>query len=186
VTVSQAVLAFFAQLQTAIYFLFLVRTLHIGPGLIGLLFLIAGGVGFLTAIWSARLARRMGIGRLLVTGQIILVTGGALLAAASGPRVMASAFIVAGEACFSAGLSLFGVGFTTLFQLRAADGVRGRVIGAAKFLTSAGVPVAAVLGGVIGGVFGVRVVMIVGAAGMALGLVAVLRSPVLAAGGRRG
>ena len=44
VTASNAVLAFFAQLQAAVYFVFLVRTLHLGAGLIGVLFLVAGGV----------------------------------------------------------------------------------------------------------------------------------------------
>lgn len=186
VTLSNAVLAFFAQLQAAVYFIFLVETLHLGPGLIGLLFLVAGGIGFLTAAWCDRLAERIGIGPLLVTGQVILVAGGALLAAASGPGIMASALIIAGEACFGAGLSLFGVGFTTLSQLRTADGVRGRVIGTSKFLTSASVPVAAVLGGVLGVVFTVRVAMIVGSVGMALGLVAVLRRPVLSVRGKDG
>jgi hypothetical protein len=93
---------------------------------------------------------------------------------------------VAGEACFGAGLSLFGVGFTTLFQLRAPDEVRGRLIGTSRFLTSASVPVAAVLGGVIGVTLSVRVVMVAGAVGMALGLVAVLHPRVLAVRGVSG
>ncbi len=181
VTLSNAVLAFFAQLQAAVYFIFLVKTLHFGAALIGVLFLVAGGVGFISAIWSDRLAARIGVGALLVTGQVIMVAGGTLLAVASGPTAVASALIVAGEACFGVGLSLFGVGFTTLFQLRSADEVRGRVIGTSKFLTSASVPVAAVLGGVLGVVFNVRTAMIVGAVGMALGLVAVLRRSVLQA-----
>jgi MFS family permease len=179
VTLSNAILAFFAQLQAAIYFIFLVKTLHLGAGLIGVLFLVAGGIGFLTAIWCDRLAGRIGIGPLVVTGQVVLVAGGTLLAAASGPTVMASALIIAGEACFGAGLSLFGIGYTTLFQLRTTDEVRGRVIGTSKFLTSASLPMAAVLGGVLGVVFNVRTAMMIGAVGMAVGLVAVLRRRVL-------
>jgi predicted MFS family arabinose efflux permease len=181
VTLSNTVLAFFAQLQAAVYFIFLVNTLHLGAGLIGVLFLLAGGVGFITAIWCDRLAARIGIGPLVVTGQVIMVAGGTLLAAASGPIAVASGLIIAGEACFGAGMSLFGVGYTTLFQLRAADEVRGRVIGTSRFPTSALVPVAAVLGGVLGVVFTVRIAMIVGAVGMALGLVVVLRRGVLRA-----
>ncbi len=107
------------------------------------------------------------------------MAGGILLAAASGPTVLSAAFTVAGEACFGAGMSLYGVGYATLCQLRTADEVRGRVIGTSRFLTSALVPLAAVLGGVLGVLFGVRIAMIVGAAGMAVGLVAVLRRSVL-------
>ena len=179
VTASNAVLAFFAQLQAAVYFVFLVDTLRLSAGFIGVLFLVAGGIGFGAAIWCDRLAARIGIGQLVVTGQVIMVAGGALLAAASGPVIAESALIVAGEVCFGAGMSLFGVGYTTLFQLRTADEVRGRVIGASRFLGSGSVPVAAVLGGVLGVAFGVRTAMIVGAAGMAVGLVAVLRRSVL-------
>ncbi len=178
-TFSNAILAFFAQMQAAIYFVYLVRTLHLGAGLIGVLFLVAGGVGFLSALWCDRIAARFGIGSLVVTGQLVMIAGGALLAAASGPTALAGAFIVAGEASFGAGMSLFGVGYTTLFQLRAADEVRGRVIGTARFVTSGLVPVAAVLGGILATVTGVRTTMVVGAVGMAFGLVAVLRRPVL-------
>jgi MFS family permease len=183
VTASNAVLAFFAQLQAAVYFVFLVRTLHLGAGLIGVLFLIAGGIGFGTALVCDRLAARIGLGALVVTGQVVMVAGGTLLAAAGGHIVARAGLIIAGEACFGAGMSLFGVGYSTLFQVRTADEVRGRVIGTSRFLTSSLVPAGAVLGGVLGVVFSVRLAMIVGAAGMACGLVLVLRRRVLHATG---
>ncbi len=181
VTLSNAVLAFFAQLQAAVYFLYLARTLHLSPTAIGLVFTASGVIGFAAALGAGRLAERLGLGRLIVVGQLVLIAGGGLLAAAAGPRLVAAGFIVAGEACFSAGLAIFGVGYTTMFQVRTTDAVRGRVLGAAKFLSAALIPVAALAGGGVAEAYGLRTAEIVGAIGMALGLIAVLRRPVIAA-----
>jgi MFS family permease len=181
VTLANAVLAFFAQLQAAVYFLYLARTLHLSPTAIGLVFTASGVIGFAAALGAGRLAERLGLGRLIVVGQLVLIAGGALLAAASGPRLVAAGFIVAGEACFSAGMAIFGVGYTTMFQIRTTDAVRGRVLGAAKFLSAALIPVAALAGGAVAEAYGLRTAEIVGAIGMASGLVAVLRRPVIAA-----
>ena len=78
-------------------------------------------------------------------------------------------------------MAIFGVGYTTMFQLRTADAVRGRVVGAAKFLSAAPIPIAALTGGAVAEAYGLRTAEIVGAIGMALGLVAVLRRRVVAA-----
>lgn len=181
VTMSNAMLAFFAQLQAAVYFLYLARTLQLSPTAIGLVFTASGVIGFAAALGAGRMSERLGLGRLVVIGQFVLVAGGVFLAAASGPRLVAAGFIVAGEACFSAGMAIFGVGYTTMFQVRTVDGVRGRVLGAAKFICAASIPVAALAGGVVAQAYGLRTAEIVGAIGMAFGLVAVLRRSVIAA-----
>ena len=181
VTLANAVLVFFAQLQAAVYFLYLARTLRLSPTAIGLVFTASGIIGFVAALGAGRLAERLGLGRLIVVGQLVLIAGGALLAAAAGPRLVAAGFIVAGEACFSAGLAIFGVGYTTMFQVRTIDAVRGRVLGAAKFLSAAPIPIAALAGGAAAEAYGLRTAEVVGAIGMALGLVAVLRRPVITA-----
>jgi hypothetical protein len=48
------------------------------------------------------------------------------------------------------------------------------VMGASKFLASASTPAAALLGGVLASAFGLRVALLVGAAGMALGTILIL------------
>lgn len=174
VTRSNAILTFFAQMQAAVYFLFLTGALHFTPGMISIVFTAAGVLGLFSAVWCNRVAARVKLGHLIVYGQLILALGGVLLATASGPVVVASVFITAGEACFGIGFMIFSVGYQSLFQLRTADQVRGRVIGAARFITSAPVPLAALFSGVVGDVIGVRATLIAGAAGMAAGLAAVL------------
>lgn len=179
-TISASVVTAFAQLQMAVYFLFLVEELHLGPGAVGLLFSISGAFGFFGAVLSDRMARRFGIGRLIVAGQVIQTAGGFLLAVAGGPKITASAIILAGEACFSLGLSVFAVSYISLRQTRVDDEVRGRVVGASRFITTALVPVAALLGGVIGSLAGLRTTLVVGGLGMLVGAALILRPDLFA------
>jgi MFS family permease len=178
-TISASMVTAFAQLQMAIYFLFLIEELHLSPGAVGLLFSISGGFGFFGAIASDGLARRIGIGRLIVIGQLIQAAGGILLALAGGPKLAASAVILAGEACFSVGLAVFAVSYISLRQVRVDDNARGRVVGASRFLTTAAVPLAALVGGAIGSLAGLRTTLVVGALGMVLGAAVSVRRDLL-------
>ena len=149
-------------------------------GTVGLLFSLSGAVGFLGAILSDRVARRIGIGPLIVIGQLIQTTGGVLLAVAGGSHLTAGAVILVGEACFSLGLSLFAVSYISLRQARTDDLVRGRVVAASRFLTTALVPVAALCGGVIGSLAGLRTTLVIGALGMLAGASLILRRELFA------
>jgi MFS family permease len=174
VTRSGAIMACFAQTQSAIYFLFLVRGLHFTAVTISVVFVLSGALGLISALACDRLATRFGYGRLIVVGQLVMALGGVFLASAQGPRVVAAACILAGEACFEIGLTLWGVGRQTIFQLRLDDAVRGRVMGAARFITGASTPFAAILAGVIGTVAGLRAAVAIGAVGMVLGMLVVV------------
>ena len=179
VTISASVVTAFAQMQMAVYFLFLTVSLHLGPGDVGLLFSISGVFGFMGAVLSDRLAQRFGIGRLIVAGQLIQAAGGLLLAVAGGRRLTASAIVLAGEACFSLGLSIFAVSYISLRQARVEDEVRGRVVGASRFITTALVPAAALLGGAVGSLAGLRTTLLIGGLGMLVGATLILRRDLL-------
>ena len=68
-SLSYSSLALFAQLQEAVYMLFLVRTVHFGATKIGVVFTLAALVGFVAALVSDKVAKRWGIGRLVVVGR---------------------------------------------------------------------------------------------------------------------
>jgi len=180
VTVSTSIVMAFSQFQMAVYFLFLVEQLHFGSGMIAVLFSISGIFGFFGAVFSDRISRRIGIGALIVGGQATQAVGGLLLASAAGSRLVAGAAILAGEVCFSVGLSVFAVSYVSLRQARIDDEVRGRVVGASRFITTALAPFAAVLGGAIGSLAGLRTTLAVGALGMLAGAILILRRDVLA------
>lgn len=174
-SISYAALALFAQLQEAIYFLFLVRTVHFDATKIGVVFTIAAVIGLAAAVGSDRIANRWGVGRLIVIGQVSMVAGGVLLAAVAGQTVEAAATMLVAETAIGVGLSFYGVGSRTLNQTRVPSPMRGRVIGASRVLTLWAVAVAGVIGGSLGSAIGLRHAMEVGAAGMMLALTAVIR-----------
>ena len=161
-TASTAVVATFCRLQTEVYFLFMTSGLHLRVSLIGLVFTVAGAIGFVSATLADRIAGRAGIGRLIVAGQLIQALGGVLLALAGGSHWAAAACIVASETSYSVGAPLFMVGFTSVRQARAPERDRGKVIGASRFLSAALMPVASLLGGVLGSVAGLRTALAVG------------------------
>lgn len=177
-SVSYAALALCAQFQEAIYMLFLVRTVHFDATKIASVFTVAAVVGLGAALASDRIARRWGVGRLIVAGQLSMVLGGALLAAVAGPTVQAAATMLVAETAIGVGLSFYGVGSRTLNQTRIPARLRGRVIGAGRVLTLWSVAIAGIIGGSIGSVIGLRHAMEVGAAGMLLALTVILRPSV--------
>src|SRR5205085_3373649 len=140
VTISTSIVTAFSQFQLAVYFLFLVEDLRLGPGTVGLLFSISGVFGFFGAVLSDRIARRIGMGALIIAGQATQAVGGLLLAVAGGPRLAAGAVVLAGEVCFALGLSVFAVSYISFRQTRIDDEVRGRVVGASRFVATALAP----------------------------------------------
>ena len=180
VGVSYAALGLFAQIQVAVYMLFLVRSLHFSATLIGVIFSLSAVVGFVSALAGGRLTDRLGAGRLIVIGQAGMVAGGISLAAVAGSTIQAAGTMLLAEAFFAAGMSIYGVGSRTLNQTRVADEIRGRVIGASKVLYGIPVTGAGLIGGGLGTAFGLRTAMVVGAVGMTLALALVLRPQVWA------
>jgi MFS family permease len=176
-TASTAVVNFSSQMQTAVYFLFLGRSLHLSPGLIGTLYTASGVIGLLASLLADRIAARIGLRGLAALGQWSQIAGAALLAVAYGSALTASVFILGGEALFSVGMPLFAVGYSSLRQQRIPPQDRGKVIGASRLLASALLPVAGVTGGVIGSVFSLRAALLTGAVGMCCGGLLLLRGP---------
>jgi len=181
-TISGAALALFAQLQESVYMLFLVRSVHFSVATIGVVFTIAGAIGFAAAAGSDRVAHRLGTGALVVVGQLVIVLGGILLACVDGAVVRAATTMLVGETCFGIGLSWYGAGSRTLFQSRTATGERGRIIGSSRVLSRWCVAAAGLLGGSVGAAVGLRGTLAVGAAGLILSVALVLRPKVWAAG----
>lgn len=178
VCISYSVLCFFAQLQNAVYMLFLVRSIHFSATLIGVVFSLSGAAGFISAMVSGKLTDRIGVGGLIVAGQTAMVIGGVALACVAGSKFLAAGLMLISEAAYAVGLSFYGVGNRTLMQTRVDDEVRGRVIGASKFLTNILIALSGVAAGALGAAFGLRVALVVGAVGMALTLALILRPQV--------
>jgi len=183
-SVSYAVLALFSQIQMAVYILFLVRLEGFSATMLGVVFSLAGAIGFVSALLAGRVANRFGTGKLAVIGTGCHVGGGAVLAAVGGSTTQAVITMLVAEAWIAAGLALYGVGSRTLYQTLVADAVRGRLIGAGRAMTGALVSISGVAGGAVGLLFGLRMALIVGAIGQSIALVILVVSPTVWNAGR--
>lgn len=140
--------------STALFVVYLVRDLDTTPGLVGILTAADSLGGVLGALLATRIARRFGSAR----GMLLAALGTApftLLVplAAPGPRLV----------LFAVGLLVGGVGIVTSNVLTAGfqqayvpQHIIGRVYASVRVVQFGIIPVAAILGGTLGSVLGVR------------------------------
>ncbi|MGH2587340.1 MAG: MFS transporter [Dehalococcoidia bacterium] len=163
---------------TALFVLFLVETLHLAPAVIGLISAVGSVGALVSAMLVAPVTQRLGIGRALVTGKLLLAAGALLMPVAAGPAVVAAAVLTASRLVGTAGQVLSNVNQVSLRQATAPARLQGRVNATNRFLVWGTMPIGALLGGLLGEAIGVRPTLAVGAVGMALAAVSVLLSAV--------
>jgi len=120
-------------------------------------------IGMLGLLAAPRMARLIGLGRTFVLGLALLGGGFLLLAVVSDGVAALPPAAAALTAAIPAGLSVAGVSLTnmaffTLRQQIPPEHLLGRVIAASRTLAWAGLPVGAMLGGIVGDAFGARAV----------------------------
>lgn len=171
-----ALTQFFGRMIMAVLLVYLVRELHLPAGLIGTLFS-AGSVGFvLGAAAGPRLARAAGLGRTLA-GAALLVSVSPL-AFALAPRSYAALGVVAWLFVYGVAALTWSVNSLSLRQAVTPAALRGRV-GATMQTASWGmIPIASLLGGILGGAIGLRPTILVGALGTLLAFLPVAFSRV--------
>jgi MFS family permease len=168
---------FFNFFLTAIFVLYASRTLGLSAGTIGLV-LGAGAVGALIgALVAPRVGRRIGIGRAVVVGAILFPAPLALFPLAYGSHAVAIAMLIGGEFLATVGVMIFDVNQNSVLALATPDSMRTRVFGAYRFVNYGTRPVGALLGGVLGGVIGLRETLWISVAGSSLGVLFLLFSP---------
>ena len=142
-----------------VFLVFLVRELDLGAAAVGLV-LGLGNVGLvLGAATSSSLARRLGIGPVLLLGAAVEVGGFAVLAGApSGP--LAVPVLVAGQLVVTTALLWFNVQSISLRQTVTPPAVLGRVNAAVRLVGFGTIPIGAAVGGLLGDAIGLRATLL--------------------------
>jgi MFS family permease len=164
----------FGGIAAAVEIVFLVREVHASPGVIGLLFALAGVGGVLGAFAAGPMARRVGGARATAIG--IGVSVGALLIPLTMPGLGLlyfgfGMFLVA----FSA--TVYNVNQVSFRQRLCPDRLLGRMNATMRFVVWGVLPIGALIGGLLGAALGLRTTLWIGALGQAFAGAWLLASP---------
>jgi MFS family permease len=140
--------------EEALRVVFLVRSVHASPALIGLL-LSAGGAGaMLGAVFAERLTSWLGIGKTLLLGASIGPALGVLIPFTHLDATLL--FFILGTAGLGATTTILKVVGTSYRQAMVPPHLLGRVVATMRTLTWGPLPLAGLLGGGIGQLLGPR------------------------------
>ena len=175
IAASTATFNFCGNVMGAIMLVYAVRSLHLTPGQIGLIFAI-GNVGYLVgALTSNRIAARLGIGPTIVVGAAM---GMAALLVPLAPVTGPIPFLIASQAIIGFGLPVYNVTQVSYRQAITPERLQGRMNSVMRFIVWGVIPLGNLLGGVIATTIDLRAAIWVGAIGMSLAVLPVLLSPV--------
>ena len=167
------------HMQIAVLILFATRDLGLSAGALGMAYM-AGGAGcVIAATFAERLARRFGVGPLIVYGLLLTAFGWQAFGLIRGSTAVATIALGVGMLLFDFGAVLWGINYLSLRQAITPDRLLGRMTATMRFLAVAAAPLGSLAGGVLATGIGLRPTLwVVGSLGIALALVAMRWSPV--------
>ncbi|MFC4017146.1 MFS transporter [Micromonospora sp. GCM10011542] len=160
---------------SALIVLFLVDTVGVGPGAIGMLLSAAPAAALLGAVCAARLARRVGSARIIWLALVVTSPFNLLLPlTGAGWRL---GFFVAGVVGGGIGQIVYGIAQVSYRQAIVPAEFLCRVNASMRFLVMGALPLGGLLGGALGDALGVRATLFVIGAGLTLAPLPLLLSP---------
>jgi MFS family permease len=181
--IGVAVVNLFNLMFSALYTLYAIRTLHISPGLLGLVLGCGAAGGVLGSALTKRIAARLGAGMAYVVGAFCFTAPFALVPLAPVPPGRASAgpvvlmMLFAAEFLLGFGVMLLDISIGSIFAAVIPDAVRSRVSGAFQAINYGTRPVGALLGGILGSQIGLRPALWIAVIGGLLGAALLVPSP---------
>jgi predicted MFS family arabinose efflux permease len=175
---SGATVAFFGGFLSALYGVYLIRTLHFSPALMGVT-IGAGGLGSIGgAVLTGRLTRGLGYGRAILVARVMHDLFTFLIPLAGGPKAVAFGMIVVAQAGGDPFWTSHDIATMSLRQAIVPQHLLGRVSSGMHVLQAGMLPLGALVAGVMAETLGVRETLFVAAGGMTLGIAWLLFSPV--------
>ena len=168
----------FSNISGAVLILYLVNQEALGltPGEIGIIFAL-GNLGVIVgALTAGRLAKDLGIGPTIVISAA--VSGIATFAVPLAPQDDPFWFLVIGGLIVGFGVVVYNVNQVGLRQAITPDRMLGRMNATMRLIVWGTIPIGALIGGILGTIFGLVPVLWVSAIGASLSFLPVLFSPV--------
>lgn len=174
---SSALRNFSGGAFAVLYGLYVIRTLGVSSAFFGLL-VTAGGAGALLAAFAAgRFVQRFGIGRVLIGGLLLSAAVSLLTPLASGSSMVVYAMLFIGQLVGDFGPAIYFINEVSLLQLLVSAQSLGKASASMRFLVEGMIPVGAILAGVMGTVWGMRMTLLAGCIGFCLAALWLMFSP---------
>ena len=170
--------AIFNAMFEAVWLLYVNKALGLEPFTFGIMFSM-GGVGLLLgALFADRFIGRVGVGRAIVIGVVMVGLSDLATPLVGGTATTIIGVLTAASFLFSVGATVSGVALVSLRQAVTPIPLQGRMNGAMNSLEIGLVPIGALIGGVLGQTIGMREILFLAAVGEIAAVLWVLFSPV--------
>jgi MFS family permease len=175
--IAVATINFFNFVFLALFVLYATRSLHVRPGLLGLV-LGAGAIGgVLGAAVTKRLTARLGVGLVYTLACLVFTAPLVLVPLAGGPQPVILAMLFSAEFISGFGVMALDISIGAIFAAVIPDPLRSRVSGAFQAVNYGTRPLGALAGGLAGTFIGLRPTLWIGAIGGMTGVAWLLPSP---------
>lgn len=175
---ATATINLFNLAYSALAILYIVRYLHIAPGLLGVI-LGAGSVGgLLGSFLAGRLGRRFGVGPAYTAGCVLFTAPLVLTPLASGPLVVVAGMLLAAGFGAGLGVMVLDINVGAIFAALVPNTMRARVAGAYTVVNYGVRPIGSVLGGALATAIGVRQTLLIVTIAAVAGVLFLLPSPI--------
>lgn len=177
-TIGTAIASCASAVQGTVFLLFLTQNLQITPAWLGLILASAGIASLLGAVVARPLVQRIGAGLALIGTMFLELLGMAIIPLVARRLGAFGVFVlIIAQMLISGGLTVFSITQISVRQARTPNHLLGRVNACRRVLVFGIVPLAALLGGFLGKMFGFPATLWVGAMIMLLALLWLWFSP---------
>jgi predicted MFS family arabinose efflux permease len=163
--------------ELALYFIFLVRTIHLSPALIGLTLATAGPGAMVGSMLSGWVRARWSAAAAIVGGLAVFALAAVLIPLATGGPVVEVAMLMVAAFLMAAGGQVCAVNVLTLRQSVTPDRLLGRANATFRFVTLGISTLGSLAGGLLGATMGLRDALYVSVGAMFLAPLIVLVTP---------
>ena len=173
-----ATLSFFGNFFAALYGLYAIRTLGMGPAMLGVTIAVGGVGSLLGALLAEPAVRRLGLGRTMIGALFLGSCASMLVPLARGSLPVAVAMMMAAQLFGDCLRTIYFVNETSLRQTITPDRLLGRMNATVDFLAEGAGPLGALAGGFLGGIIGLRPTLALAALNGAFAALWLLGSPI--------
>jgi MFS family permease len=168
----------FINMHLAIYVLYLTRELQATPGQIGLLYSVGSIGGLFGALYAVRVARRLGVGRAIMTETIVVGVAAIAVPLCTMMGLGALPLLALVHGVWGFWLPIYVVNAATLRQLVTRNDMLGRVTASSRFVSWGGGALGFLLGGLVAEQIGLLPTLLLAGVGVLLSAAWIVFSPV--------